>query len=174
MKRDIVLLAAWVFTLGFVADVAPVEAADAGPPAAEGAGTSEAPDLSGLDVPPAPPIDVPGGRPSLVLLLAFLINRALWLLKKGAGSFFPERLHPYLPLIAAGLGLAYAVVENVTQGTPWTWAILTGIAGSTGAVAWREGTRAMAHATTRTPPKAPPKDPKDMTDDELADAVKRP
>ena len=171
-------LIALIITTGIIMEFVRVtHAADAGP--APTAAPTAAPVVSDApapgipeDIPPPPPMDLPGGRPSAVLLLAFVLNRLLWGLRKFGGAFFPEKLHPYTPLIAAALGLAYAVVESVTQGTPWTWAILTGLAGSAGAIAWREGTRAMGHAKRQDPPKSKP--PGAMSDDELAGAAGRP
>jgi len=124
------------------------------------------------EVPALPdPDKLPGGRPGLVFYLAFAINRILWLIKKWR-KMFPERWQPYLPAAAAALGLAYGVLELVLYGTPWLTAILTGLAGAAGAVAWREGVRAVEHAKNgpKDPP-VPPKAPDKMDDDELAGAA---
>lgn len=126
-------------------------------------------------VPLAPfpsPDSLPGGRPGVVFYLAFLLNRALWFLKRFP-KLLPEIYHPYLPAIAAGLGLLYGVLESNLTGTPLLSAVLTGLAGSAGAVAWREADRAMSTAKQRRKDrKTPPKDPKNMSDDELTAAVR--
>ncbi len=87
------------------------------------------------------PESLPGGRPGSVFLVAAIVNRILWALKKWGKKVLPEKYHPYFPLVAGFLGILYGVLESLSIGTPWVTAILTGLAGSAGAVAWRETVR---------------------------------
>ena len=98
-----------------------------------------------------------------------MLNRLLWLLKKFR-TVVPEKYQPYLPALAAILGLCYGVFEAVVYGTPWLTALLTGLAGGAAAVAWREGTRAYDHYKSGGGEPPAPKKPGSMTDDELANA----
>jgi hypothetical protein len=101
-----------------------------------------------------PPVEtLPGGQAGVVFYIAVAINRLLWFLRK---------YHRYTPLIAAVLGLVAGILQAQLMGSGWVQAILTGISGAAGAVAWREFTR----QAEKKPPEG-----KDMSDDDLANAV---
>ena len=114
--------------------------------------------------PPEPP-DIPLDRVGWIAGAALLINRLIQLLKQMQGVF-PAQWKPYLPLVAAGLGLAAGVLDHIVAGSPWYVALITGVVGAAGAVFVREAGRAVTHARSR-----PPKAGGDMDDGELADAV---
>jgi hypothetical protein len=116
---------------------------------------------------PTSPPDLPLDRLGWVTGAALVIHRLLQLLKNPKIPY-PDKWRPYLPLVAAVLGVGAAVLDAVVNGTPWYLALLTGVLGATGAVFVRETGRAVAHA--RKKPDPPPAG-KDMGDDDLADAV---
>lgn len=122
--------------------------------------------------PPFPrPEDLPGGRAGTVFYIALAINRLLWALKRMRG-LLPEAAQPYLPFLAALLGLVAGILDSILTGAPWVTAILTGLAGAAGAVAWREGTRAFDHwREPKGPPSPGPSDPGSMSDGDLSSAA---
>jgi hypothetical protein len=109
-----------------------------------------------------PPVEtLPGGQAGVVFYIAVAINRLLWFLRKFP-KLMPKKYHRYTPLIAAVLGLVAGILQAQLMGSGWVQAILTGISGAAGAVAWREFTR----QAEKKPPEG-----KDMSDDDLANAV---
>jgi len=140
-------------------------------PAAAVTDVPSVPAAPGADDAPPPfptPADLPGGRAGAVFYIAFAINRLLWALKRMRG-ILPDPWQPYLPFLAAVLGLLTGILDAVLTGAPWITAILTGLAGAAGAVAWREGTRAYDHLRSpKTPPSPLPPSPDAMSDGDLA------
>lgn len=174
--RKLALVGAVALAWAAVAGAQPATPGSAAVDAVVGPLAAATPATEGADdaVPALPdPDQLPGGRPGLVFYIAFAINRILWIIKK-MRKVFPEKAQPYLPLAAALLGLVYGVLEAKLYGTPWLTAALTGLAGAAGAVAWREGTRAVDHYKNgggTGDGGTPPKPPDEMNDDELAGAA---
>lgn len=153
-----------------VTPVALAQPTESSPPAAAEL-VAPAPALS-ADVPSTPSTPalpaIPLDRLGWAAGAALIINRLLQLLKNH-GKFLPKGWRPYLPLVAALLGLAAGACDMVVTGSPWYMAVFTAVVGTSGAVFVREAGRAVAHA--KKPSDPPKKKGNDMSDQELVEKI---